>query len=78
MNVSIHHDHFCKSTHMTLNELMNHLTDKGDPTHKATLVYLEKMSSFQQGPARQHPAKNLISQPVGNHDKLVGARSATA
>jgi hypothetical protein len=36
------------------------------------------LSSFQQGPARQHPAKNSISQPVGNCDKLAGARSATA
>jgi hypothetical protein len=27
---------------------------------------------------RQHPAKNSISQPVGYHDKLAGARSAIA
>jgi hypothetical protein len=36
------------------------------------------LSNFQQGPARQHPAKNLFSQPVVNHDKLAVDRSAIA
>jgi hypothetical protein len=78
MNVSIDDDHVCKSQNMTPNQLMKHLKNKGDSTHKAILVYLTKLSSFQQGHARQHPAKNTFSQPLGYHDKLSGAWSATA
>jgi hypothetical protein len=37
---------------------MNHLKNKGDSTHKATFAYLTKLAPFQQGPARQHLAKN--------------------
>ncbi len=53
---------------MTPNELVE----------KAIYIYLEKLKTFQHGTARQQLAKNLISQPFGNHDKLIGARSATA
>ncbi len=78
MNVSIHYDHVCKSTNMTQNQLMKHLKNKEDPSHKAILAYRNKSSSFRQGSARQHPSMNLISHPVDNHDKLAGARSITA
>jgi hypothetical protein len=79
MNVSIHDDHVYKSTNMTLNQLMKHLKDEGDPNHKAILAYLNNFSFFRQDYARQqHSAMNLMSRPVGNHDKLAGARSATA
>jgi hypothetical protein len=78
MNVSFDDDDVCKSKNMTPNQLMKHLKDKGDSTHKAILSDLTKLSSFQQCCARQHPAKNSISQPVGYLDKLAGAGSATA
>ncbi len=63
---------------MIPNQLMKHLSDQGNCTHKAIVIYLEKLKSSQQGTARQHLAKNLISWPFGNHEKLVGVRSATA
>jgi hypothetical protein len=78
INVSIDDDHVCKSKTMTPYELMKHLKNEGDSTHKAILAYLTKLSSSQWGHARQHPARNSISWPVGYHDKLAGARSATA
>jgi hypothetical protein len=37
---------------------MNHLKNEKDSTHKAILVYLTKLASFQQGPARKNPSKN--------------------
>ncbi len=58
MKVSIHPNHGCKSRNMTPNQLINHLKNKEDSTHKAILVYLTKLASFQQGPARKNPAKN--------------------
>ncbi len=57
---------------------MKHLKNKGDSTHKAILAYLNKLTSFKQGPARQHPDKNSFPPPIVNHDKLAGARSAIA
>jgi hypothetical protein len=42
---------------MTPNQPINHLKNEGDSTHKAILVYLTKLASFQQGPTRQNPAK---------------------
>jgi hypothetical protein len=61
MKVSIHPNHVCKSSNMTPKQLINHLKNKGDSTHKAVLVYLTKLASCQQGPERQHPAKNSFS-----------------
>jgi hypothetical protein len=55
-----------------------HLKDEGNPTHKATLAYYNKLSFFRQGSARQHPPMNLMSWLVGSHEKMAGARSATA
>ena len=56
---------------MTPKQLIIHLKNKEDSTHKAISVYLNKLASFQQGPARQNPAKNSFFPPV--HDKLTGA-----
>jgi hypothetical protein len=58
---------------MTPNQLINHLKKEGDSTHKAILVYLTKLASFQRGPARQNPAKSSCSPPVVNLEKLTGA-----
>jgi hypothetical protein len=73
MKVSIRPNHGCKSRNMTPNQLINHLKNKEDSTHKAILVYLTKSASFQQGPAKQNPAKYSFSPSVVNHDKLTGA-----
>jgi hypothetical protein len=78
MKVSIRPNHGCKSSNMNPNELINYLKNKGDTTHKAIFAYLTKLASFQQGPARQHPAKNSFFQPVVNNNKLSVARSAIA
>jgi hypothetical protein len=40
---------------------------------QGNLCYLTKLASFQQGPARQNPAKNSCFPPFVNHDKLTGA-----
>jgi hypothetical protein len=61
MKVSIHPYHGCKSKNMTPNQLMKHLKNKDESTHKAIFAYLIKLASFQQGPARQHPVKNSFS-----------------
>ncbi len=57
---------FAKEKNMTQNQLMKYLKDKGDSTHNAIFAFanLNKLSSFRQGSARHHPAKNLISHPL--------------
>jgi hypothetical protein len=47
MKVSIHPNHGCKSRSMNPNQLINHLKNKEDSTHKAILVYITKLASFQ-------------------------------
>jgi hypothetical protein len=46
-NISVHPSHGCMSRKMTPNQLINHLKNKGDSTHKAIFVYLTKLASFQ-------------------------------
>jgi hypothetical protein len=46
MKASIHPNHGCKSSNMTPNQLINHLRNKGDSTHKAIFVYLTKLAFF--------------------------------
>jgi hypothetical protein len=45
-NITIHHDHVRYGTAMTPNQLMKHLSDQGDPTHKAIYIYFKKIESF--------------------------------
>ncbi len=47
MKVSIHPNHGCKTRSMTPMQLINHLEKEGDSTHKAILVYLNKLATFQ-------------------------------
>jgi hypothetical protein len=73
MKESLHPNHGCKSRNITPNQLIKYVKNEEDSTHKAILVYLTKLASFQQGPARQNPAKHSFSQPIVNHDKLTVA-----
>jgi hypothetical protein len=45
--VSIHPNHGCKTKKMTPMQLLNHLEREGDSTHKAILVYLNQLATFQ-------------------------------
>jgi hypothetical protein len=57
-NIFIHDDHGCKATAMTPQELLKHLRNEVDSTHRAILVYLLTLNSFSQGHARQDPGVN--------------------
>ncbi len=57
-NIFIDDDHGCKATAMTPQELLKHLKNEFDSTHKAILVYLQTLNSFNQGHARQDPGVN--------------------
>ncbi len=45
-NIFIDDDHECKATAMTPQELLRHLKNEGDSTHKAISIYLETLNSF--------------------------------
>jgi hypothetical protein len=45
-NNFIDDDHGCKATAMTPQELLRHLKNEGDLTHKAISIYLETLNSF--------------------------------
>jgi hypothetical protein len=57
--VSIHPNNVCKIKNMTPMQFLNHLEKEGDSTHKAILVYLNKLATFQRGPARHIPSKGV-------------------
>jgi hypothetical protein len=44
--IFIHHDHGCKATAMTRQELLKHLKTAGDSTHAAIFIYLQKLNAF--------------------------------
>ncbi len=64
--VSIHPNHGYKTKNMTSMQLLNHLETEGDSTHKAILVYLNKLATFQQGPARHIPSKGVSGSVAAN------------
>ncbi len=45
-NIFIDDDHGCKATAMTCQELLKHLKNEGDSTHRAVFVYLETLNSL--------------------------------
>ncbi len=45
-NIFINHDHGCKATAMTPQELLKHLKTAGDSTLAAIFVYLKKLNTF--------------------------------
>ncbi len=57
-NIFIHDDHGCKATEMTPQDLLKHLKNEVDSTHRAILVYLKTLKSFSRGHARQDPGVN--------------------
>jgi hypothetical protein len=57
--VSIHPNQGCKTENMTPMQSLNHLEREGDSTHKAILVYLNQLSTFQRGPTRHIPSKGV-------------------
>ncbi len=66
-NIFIDDDHGCNATAMTPQELLRHLKNEGDYTHKAISIYLETLNSFSQCHARQDPVVNSKKKP--NSDK---------
>ena len=57
--VSIHPNHGCKTKNMTPMQFLDYLKTDGDSPHKVILVYLNKLATFHQGPARHIPSKGL-------------------
>jgi hypothetical protein len=53
---------------MTPMQLLNHLEREGDSTHKAILVYLNQLATFQQGPTRHTPSKGVSVSLFFLHD----------
>ena len=58
-NIFTNDNHGCKATAMTPQELLRHLNNQGDSTHKAISIYLETLNSFSQYHARQDPGVNF-------------------
>ncbi len=48
---------------MTPQELLAHLKNKGDNTHTAICIYLEKLNTFSRGHVRQDPGVNSKKKP---------------
>jgi hypothetical protein len=68
-NIFIHHDHGCKATAMTPQELLRHLKNEGDCTHTGISIYLETLNSFSQGHARQDPGVNSKKKPDSDEEE---------
>jgi hypothetical protein len=68
-NIFIHHDHGCKATAMTPQELWKHLKTVGDSTHTAILVYLQTLNSFSRGHDRKDPGVNSKKKPDSDEEE---------
>jgi hypothetical protein len=68
-NIFIDDDHGCKATAMTPQELLKHLTNQGDSTHKAISIYLETLNYFSQGHVRQDPGVNSKKKPDSDKEE---------
>ncbi len=66
--VSIHPNHGCKTKNMTPMQLLNHFEREGNSTHKAILVYLNQLATFQRGPSRHIPSKGVSVSLFFLHD----------
>jgi hypothetical protein len=73
--VSIHPNHGCKTKNMTPMQFLNHLETEGDSTDKAILVYLNKLATFQQGPARHIPKKGVSGSSFFLHEFIYSMNS---
>jgi hypothetical protein len=45
-NIFFDNDHGCKATAMTPQELLRHLKNESDSTHKAISIYLQTLNTF--------------------------------
>jgi hypothetical protein len=54
---------------MTPQELLRHLKNEDDSTHKAISIYLETLNSFSQGHVRQDPGVNSKKKPDSDEEK---------
>jgi hypothetical protein len=68
-NIFIDDDHGCKATAMTPQELLRHLKNEGDSTHKTISIYLETLHSFSQGHVRQDPGVNSKKKPDSDEEE---------
>ncbi len=62
-NIFIIDDQGCRATAMTPQELLRHLKNEGDSTHKAISIYLQTLNFFSRGHARQDPGVNSKKKP---------------
>jgi hypothetical protein len=53
----------------TPQELLTHLTNKGDYTHTAICIYLEKFNTFSPGHVRQNLGVNSKKKPHSEEEK---------
>ncbi len=54
---------------MTPQELLRHLKNEGDSTHKAISIYLETLNFFSQGHIRQDPGVNSKKKPDSDKEE---------
>ncbi len=54
---------------MTPQELLRHLNNEGDSTHKAISIHLETLNSFSQGRARLDPGVNSKKKPDSDEEE---------
>jgi hypothetical protein len=67
--IFIHPDHECKVGLINPQELLTHLKNKGDYTHTAICMYLEKLNTFSQGHERQDPGVNSKKRPHSEEEE---------
>ncbi len=68
-SIFIHHDHGCKATAMTPQQLLKHLKTAGDSTHATIFVYLQKLNTLSWGHARQDPGVNSKKIPDSDEEE---------
>jgi hypothetical protein len=68
-NIFIDDDYGSKATAMTPQELLRHLKNEGDSTHKAISIYLETLNFFSQGHIRQDPGVNSKKKPDSDKEE---------
>ncbi len=68
-NIFIDDDHGCKATAMTPQELLKHLTNRGDYTHTAISIYLQTLNTFSQGHVRQDSGVNSKKKPDSDEEE---------
>ncbi len=54
---------------MTPEELLKHLKNEVDSTHRAILVYLQTLNSFSRGHVRQDPGVNSKKKPDSDEEE---------